>query len=136
MAPFLRLCRKNPQPDKTRILAILKIRLSALYQHYVAVALIAFLRGAIRSNPADFALQNPQGFPLLSRLHGRAAIPKGLRPVPCAPVIPHGFAEQNHAAAQALCASRNLIFYSADKCSRPGLRGLDTFRTAVEGLGK
>jgi hypothetical protein len=37
--------RKNPQPDKTRLSALLKIRLSASCRHCVAVARIAFLRG-------------------------------------------------------------------------------------------
>jgi hypothetical protein len=41
---------KTLKPDKTRLETIRRIRLSASYQHYVAVVLIAFLRGAIRSN--------------------------------------------------------------------------------------
>jgi hypothetical protein len=35
----------NPQPDKTRLVTIRKIRLSASYQHYVAVALIRVFEG-------------------------------------------------------------------------------------------
>jgi hypothetical protein len=51
---------KNPQPDKTRLSAIRKIKLSASCQHYVAAALIAFLRGALRGfGPLDQCPSNP-----------------------------------------------------------------------------